>query len=146
MMCAATILELADEQNLLESCEIRLYEKNAVLGKKVSISGGGRCNVTTGISDKKTLLGKYTRGSEFIKGSVGRFGPKKVYEWFEAHGVPLKCEDDQRVFPVSDKGEDVIGAFEGVFRKYAKSVSIARSSTVNEVNKLGESYVINTSE
>lgn len=145
-MCAATILELASELNLLADCEVRLYEKNAVLGKKVSISGGGRCNVTTGITDKKTLLGKYTRGGDFIKGSIGRFGPKKVYEWFESHGVPLKCEDDLRVFPVSDNGGDVIGAFESVFQKYPTQMGVVRSSTVNGVEKEGSQFVIQGSE
>jgi predicted flavoprotein YhiN len=71
MMCAATLLDHIE--NPTEDFEIRLFEKNAVLGKKVSISGGGRCNVTTGIADRKILLGKYTRGAEFLKHSLGKF-------------------------------------------------------------------------
>lgn len=69
-MCAATILESAPPER---EFHIHLFEKNAVLGKKVSISGGGRCNVTTGITDKKTLLGKYVRGAEFLRYSLGKF-------------------------------------------------------------------------
>jgi len=81
MMAAATILEQSENK----SFHIHLFEKNMALGKKVLISGGGRCNVTTGIEDKKILLSKYTRGSEFIKKALGKFSPKKCREWFESH-------------------------------------------------------------
>lgn len=73
MMCAATLLELFKTPMGMEGFKIHLFEKNAVLGKKVSISGGGRCNVTTGITDRKVLLGKYPRGAEFLKRSLGKF-------------------------------------------------------------------------
>lgn len=73
MMCAATLLEKFSEFGNSKDFHIHLFEKNPVLGKKVSISGGGRCNITTGITDKKTLLGKYTRGSDFLKYSIGKF-------------------------------------------------------------------------
>lgn len=84
-MCAARLLESADAHGILDRLHIRILEKNSVLGKKVSITGGGRCNVTTGITDKKQLLSKYVRGAEFLKRSLGRFGPKKMREWCENH-------------------------------------------------------------
>ena len=46
---------------------------------------------------------------------MAAFGPRKVYQWFEEHGVPLKLEKDMRVFPVSNKGKDVVTAFEKLF-------------------------------
>jgi len=49
---------------------------------------------------------------------LAAFGPRKVYNWFEDHGVPLKLEKDMRVFPVSDNGKDVVGAFEKLFAEY----------------------------
>ena len=110
MMVAATLLE--KEIN----AEIYLFESNNILGKKVSISGGGRCNVTTGIIDMHILLSKYTRGAKFLIPAFYAFSPDKVISWFESKGIPLKVEDDLRVFPKSDIGTDVIKVFEKLFK------------------------------
>lgn len=87
------------------------------MGKKVAITGGGRCNFTTGISSKKELLTKYPRGADFLERPLGAFSPKKVREWFESHGCPVKIQEDLRAFPVSDKGADVVAVFERVLSK-----------------------------
>lgn len=108
-MTAATILA-ADAE-----AEVFLLERNDGLGKKVLISGGGRCNVTTGILDVRTVLTKYPRGSKFLSSAMFTFPPEAVQAWFEANGVPLKTEEDLRVFPVSDDGHDVVRAFERLF-------------------------------
>lgn len=113
--------------------EIHLFERNTFLGAKVIISGGGRCNVTTGITDKKTLLGKYTRGGDFLKTAIYDFPPEKVKAWFEEHQVPLKIEEDLRVFPRSDDGKDVVKAFENLFRK--STVRLRLKETVSSVSK-----------
>ncbi len=109
LMAAATVLAASP------NAEIFLLEQNDGLGKKVIISGGGRCNVTTGITDVRTVLTKYPRGAKFLSSAMFTFPPSAVQEWFESHGVPLKTEDDLRVFPVSDDGHDVVGAFERLF-------------------------------
>jgi len=111
MIAAATILE--EWKN--SAYEVHLFEKNKRLGVKVAISGGGRCNVTTGINDRNILLKKYVRGANFLKFALAAFPPLKVREWFEKHGVPLKEEVDKRVFPVSDRGQDIIKVFENIF-------------------------------
>lgn len=110
MMTAITLIEEAS------NCEIHLFEKNNVLGKKVSISGGGRCNVTTGIRDKNVLLKNYFRGSDFLKPAMANFPPEKVFSWFEEKGIPLKVEADNRVFPQSDRGEDIVDLFSKLFK------------------------------
>lgn len=140
LMAAATILENAEAGN----CQIHLFEKNKTPGNKVIISGGGRCNVTTGIEDKKILLTKYTRGADFIKKAFGKFSPKKCREWFESHGVPLKCEKDNRVFPVSDDGYDVVEVFEKLFAKYRDRIVLHYSEGVEGIEKIGEQYKITT--
>ncbi len=109
LMTAATILDADPE------ADVFLLERNDGLGKKVIISGGGRCNVTTGILDVRTVLTKYPRGSKFLSSAMFTFPPEAVQAWFESHGVPLKTEDDLRVFPVSDDGKDVVRAFERAF-------------------------------
>ena len=110
IMCAASLLE-SDREDL----HIDLFEKNKTLGVKVAISGGGRCNVTTGIFDPQLLVPKYIRGGKFLLAAMQAFPPDKVMSWYESHGVPLKVEDDNRVFPVSDVGQDVVDVFVKLF-------------------------------
>lgn len=110
LMTLATLIEADIEADFV------LVERNKELGKKVLISGGGRCNVTTGLPSIQELLTRYPRGASFLKPAMHRFPPTTVMEWFERHGVPLKIEPDQRVFPVSNNGADVVGVFLDLFR------------------------------
>lgn len=103
---------------------VLLFEKNKYLGAKVLISGGGRCNVTTGIFDVKKLLENYPRGAKFLMSAMFRFPPEKVKEWFETHGVPLKTEEDLRIFPVSNNGKDVVGALENELHRLGAEIHI----------------------
>ncbi len=114
---AAGLMTAAAARETDPSIDVFVIERNDGLGKKVIISGGGRCNVTTGITDVKTVLTKYPRGSKFLAKAMHQFPPQAVYDWFESHGVPLKTQDDMRVFPQSDDGHDVVGAFEKLFQE-----------------------------
>ena len=151
LMSAATILESSDcirsnsEKNLqslhdasvvkgTSDFHIHLFEKNMSPGKKVIISWWGRCNVTTSIEDKKILATKYTRGWEFIRKAMGRFSPQKCFEWFESHGVPLKIQDDLRVFPLSDDGRDIVGVFENIFAKYREKITLHYGEWATDVS------------
>ncbi len=134
MMCAATINELSP------ITAVFLIEKNPALAKKVLISGGGRCNVTTGIEDVKTVLQKYPRGAKFLISAMHRFPPAAVRAWFEEHDVPLKCEEDTRVFPASDRGSDVVGAFEKVFAKSGTHVLFKQN--VKRLEKKGVEFIV----
>lgn len=134
LMAAATIAESNP------AIELFLIERNPGLGKKVLISGGGRCNVTTGLRNMRTLFTKYPRGSKFLSSALYGFPPEAVYDWFEAHDVPLKIEDDLRVFPVSDDGHDIVGAFEKIFAH--TQVHILLSHIAKFVEKKPEGFVI----
>lgn len=138
MMCAATL----QEEN--PSAEIFLIERNDGLGKKVIISGGGRCNVTTGIHDVKTVLKKYPRGERFLTSAMYAFPPTAVYGWFESHGVPLKTQEDARVFPVSDDGKDIVRVFERLFEK--SGVHVLLKTAVTAVEKSSDGFVISFKE
>jgi len=127
LMAAATIVEADSE------AEVFLIEKNEELGKKVIISGGGRCNLTTGFDDIKQILTKYPRGGKFLTKAMYAFPPKAVRDWFEAHGVPVKIEDDLRAFPVSNDGRDVVKVFEKIFRDAKSKVMV--NSAVEEIKK-----------
>ncbi len=138
MMAAATINEESPK------IEVVLIEKNDSPGKKVIISGGGRCNVTTGFEDPKTVLEHYPRGSKFLISAIHRFPPLAVRAWFEAHCVPLKCEKDMRVFPVSNNGHDVVGAFTTLFQK--TNTKLLFKHVVNKIEKTEKGFLINFSD
>lgn len=112
---AAGLMATAELHAANPHAEVFLMDGNDGLGKKVIISGGGRCNVTTGIPDLRTVLTKYPRGAAFLSTAMHAFPPKAVIAWFESHGVPLKTEPDLRVFPQSDDGKDVVRVFERLF-------------------------------
>ena len=133
--CAACGIKRAEV-----SPEIFLIEKNTALGQKVLISGGGRCNVTTGFSDLRLIADRYPRGGKFLLSSLHDFPPDAVKKWFEDHGVPLKTEADLRVFPKSDSGKDVLAAFEHVFKE--NSTQVLLGYDVAQVNKVGRSFQI----
>lgn len=137
MIAAATLLE----ENV--DADIYLFDKNPVLGKKVSISGGGRCNVTTGITDKNILFSKYTRGSKFLIPAINTFPPEKVFKWFEDHNVPLKIEKDLRVFPKSDIGSDIVRVFEALFKK---KIHVCLNETMKSLKPNGKGFHIETSK
>lgn len=127
LMAAAAVHELNPET------EIFLIERNNGLGKKVIISGGGRCNVTTGIQDVRTVLTKYPRGNKFLSSAIYRFPPKAVYDWFESHSVPLKTEEDLRVFPISNNGKDIVGVFEELF--HDSRIHVRLNTSVTHIEK-----------
>lgn len=134
MMAAATLAERE------ESFEVLLLEKNRELGKKVQISGGGRCNVTTGFEDLKQILKCYPRGANFFRTALYNFPPQAVATWFEQHGVPMKCEKDMRVFPISNDGDDVVGAFEAVFER--SKLQVRFGCGVEGIEKKGDGFLI----
>lgn len=134
LMAAATI----HEHN--PKAEVFLIEKNNGLGKKVIISGGGRCNVTTGLRDIREVLSRYPRGGKFLNSVMRRFPPEAVYEWFEAHGVPLKIEEDLRAFPQSNDGHDIVGAFERLFEDSNVRVWLNRHAI--KIERQGSGYRI----
>ena len=132
MMAAAAILEAgAGLSERVNGIEVVMFEKNGCLGRKVSISGGGRCNVTTGIPDVRKVLENYPRGAKFLMSAMFRFPPRKVMDWFADRGVKLVVEDDLRVFPASGKGDEVVSAVEKYLRKLG--VRIRYGATVTSV-------------
>ena len=90
-------------------CSVILLEKNDSPGKKLAITGKGRCNVTNDCSVQDTLK-NVPVNSRFLFSCLSAFPPAKTMEFFEELGVPLKTERGQRVFPKSDKAGDIVNA------------------------------------
>lgn len=141
---AAGLMAAAHLAELHTNSEILLFDKNSYLGAKVIISGGGRCNVTTGIHDIKKLLENYPRGAKFLMSAFYKFPPEKVMNWFESHGVPLKTEPDLRVFPQSDNGKDIVGALEKVLQQ--NYVRTHFSTNILHVEKASDKFLIHTNK
>lgn len=139
MIMAATILENNPE------AEVLLFDRNSRIGRKVAISGGGRCNVTTGITDPKLLLTKYPRGADFLKFAFKQFGPEKVVDWFETRGVPLKTEADNRVFPATNNSESVVELFESIFAKNPK-YQLHLSESIIKVEQINHKFTLTSNK
>ncbi|MBR6676827.1 MAG: NAD(P)/FAD-dependent oxidoreductase [Clostridia bacterium] len=101
MMAAAAALEAG--------AAVTLYEPNRLLGKKIRITGKGRCNVTNNCPPEE-ILKNVISNSKFLYSSVYKFTPEDCIAYFEGIGVPLKTERGRRVFPVSDRAADIAEA------------------------------------
>jgi predicted Rossmann fold flavoprotein len=88
--------------------QVIILEKSSQFLSKVRISGGGRCNVTHACDDPLEFSRHYPRGGQALISALRRFGPDDTVAWFEQRGVPLKTENDGRVFPRSDSAQSVI--------------------------------------
>lgn len=88
---------------------VTLFEKNDRMGKKLRITGKGRCNVTNDC-ELEEFLRNVPTNSRFLYGALNRFSTADTKAFFEAAGVPLKTERGKRVFPCSDKAQDIVDA------------------------------------
>lgn len=90
---------------------VAILEKGQNVLSKVRISGGGRCNVTNMCPDLQEFVKHYPRGEKELRGPFQRFANQETIQWFEQRGVPLKAQEDGRVFPKSDRSESIIQCF-----------------------------------
>ena len=89
--------------------EVIIFEKNDKAGKKLRITGKGRCNVTND-STNQELMAAIPTNPKFLFAAFNRFSSADTKNFFESHGVPLKVERGKRVFPVSDRASDIVNA------------------------------------
>jgi len=126
MMAALTAAE--------HGAEVLLLERNQKVGRKLYITGKGRCNLTNDCSVEE-VLANTPRNSRFLTSAVTRFPPAEVKKRFEALGVPLKTERGNRVFPQSDRAADVIDALFMALRR--GGVDLAEERAVEVLSKAG---------
>lgn len=89
---------------------VLLIEKNKRLGEKLSITGGGRCNIANAEEDQHKLLSHFGDAANFLHSPFSRFGLRDTIEFFESIGVPVVSEARKRMFPASQSAEDVTAA------------------------------------
>ncbi|MBA2942739.1 NAD(P)/FAD-dependent oxidoreductase [Paenibacillus sp. CGMCC 1.16610] len=113
-----------------QGAKVLLLDKGDKLGRKLGISGGGRCNVTNN-KDMDELIQHIPGNGRFLYSALTQFGNKHIIEFFENLGIRLKEEDNGRMFPVSDKAKTVVDALIGQVRK--QGVEIRTNSPVKRV-------------
>lgn len=90
---------------------VAILERGSVGLQKVKVSGGGRCNVTHAEFIPQELVRNYPRGEKELLGPFHQFMTGDTMEWFEKRGIPLKIEDDGRIFPESNSSQTIIDCF-----------------------------------
>lgn len=108
---------------------VTLLEPNERLGKKLNITGKGRCNVTNDC-DQETLMANIPGNGRFLYSALTRFTPQAAMAFFQALGVPLKVERGNRVFPVSDRSFDISGALERELRRLRVRILRERAAEI----------------
>lgn len=88
-------------------CGVTIVEKNAKPGRKLYITGKGRCNLTNDCTEEE-FLAHVMSNPKFLYSAIYGFSPRETVRFFESMGLPLKTERGRRVFPVSDRSADVI--------------------------------------
>lgn len=135
MMCSAMIAKKGHEVNL--------FEKNEKLGKKIFITGKGRCNITNATTGQE-FLKNIVHGQKFVMGAITRFDYNDTMNFFKALGVPLKIERGNRVFPESDKSSDIIKGMETALIQ--SGVKVYLNSNVEKIifeNGLASGIIVN---
>lgn len=126
-----------------ENHGVTIFEKNEKLGKKLFITGKGRCNLTN-YCDEREFLKNMVNNSNFMYSSIYSFSPFTTYYYFEELGLPLKVERGNRVFPLSDKSSDVIKAYEKKLKDLGVKVHL--NFEIKSIEKVGEEFILNGRE
>ncbi len=118
--------------------EVIILERSNKLLSKVSISGGGRCNVTHACYSIADMVKKYPRGAAFLKKAFHHFFTNDTVAWFAERGVKLKTEADGRMFPVTDSSQTIIDCLMKEANKYG--VEILMNKEVKELLKMDNKW------
>ena len=108
-----------------QGAKVLLLERNDRLGKKLLITGKGRCNVTNNCTAQE-ILKNTPRNGRFLYSAMTAFPPEKIMAFFEEHGCPLKTERGNRVFPVSDKAISILECLQKELRRLHIPVTTGR--------------------
>mgnify|MGYP001605366488 FL=1 len=110
--------------------DVTLIEKNPALGRKLLLSGKGRCNLTN-FCDLDSFLEKFSKNGEFLRDAFKKFFNQDLIDFFEKRGLELKIERQQRVFPVTDKSNSVLSILENELQK--NKVKIIYNACLKEI-------------
>jgi hypothetical protein len=100
MMCAGRAAQLG--------ARVLLVEKNATLGNKLLLTGGGRCNITNAIFDTTAFLNNFSENKKYLHSPFAQFGVQDTFDFFASHELPLVVEARNRAFPETQRAQDVL--------------------------------------
>lgn len=123
-----------------EGARVVLVEKNKALGKKLLITGGGRCNITNAIFENQLLAKKYGQKGKFLLSPFSKWNVDDTIKFFEGNGMPTKIEAEGRVFPVSNSAQSVLDVLARELKK--ANVEILTSSPIKKIHS-SKSEIIN---
>ena len=125
MMAAGRAAELG--------ARVLIMEKNKQLGKKLLLTGGGRCNITNAIFDTREFLENFPEAKQFLYSPFSKFSVKDTFDFFEKRGLPLATEAKERVFPKTQQAESVLSALERYMKK--NNVEIKKETKVTSIKQ-----------
>lgn len=121
--------------------EVVLIERNKILGKKMRLTGGGRCNVSANV-DESIVIQNTPKNGRFLYSSLSNFAPKDIITFFQDHGCELKEEDHHRMFPISDKSGDIVNTLHNVLVQKGVRIKLSHKVEAIDVNR----KILHTSE
>lgn len=113
---------------------VLLLEKNTVLGAKLKITGGGRCNITNAEEDEQILLAQYGEAKPFLHSPFSQFGVKDTFSFFESRGLPLVVQARKRAFPKTERALDVSRVLEAYVKQGNVEIRTGADVTKIEAN------------
>ena len=141
---AAGFFAAINTAELNPGLSVAILERGTSVLNKVKVSGGGRCNVTHAEFIPNELASYYPRGQKELKGPFHSFMTGDTMAWFEYRGVPLKIEDDGRVFPVSNSSQTIIDCFLKQSQKY--DIKLKKNHAVRSIGQTGDSWAVETTK
>lgn len=117
--------------------DVTIFDGNEKTGKKLYITGKGRCNFTNDC-DRENFLSNIVRGDKFFQSALSRFNPQDSIAFFEAQGIATKVERGNRVFPASDKSSDILKAL----NKFASRSNVVLNHKVKNIIKNGQRFSV----
>jgi predicted Rossmann fold flavoprotein len=111
---------------------VLLVEKNPELGKNLKITGGGRCNITNATFDNRELLKNFGKAEQFLYSPFSQFDVKDTFDFFESRGLKLVTEERNRVFPITQKADDVFNILLNFLKE--NKVEILTNQPVLKIN------------
>ncbi|HTN09102.1 NAD(P)/FAD-dependent oxidoreductase [Agriterribacter sp.] len=129
---AAGFFTAVNAARMHPALQVTLLEKSSKLLSKVSVSGGGRCNVTHHCFEIGEMIKNYPRGAQFVKKAFHQFFTTDTIQWFEDRGVALKAENDGRMFPATNSSETIIECLLKEANRYG--VDIRMNAAVKKIS------------
>lgn len=123
MMCAGILAR--------KGVRVLLIEKNRELGRKLAITGGGRCNITNADFDIRSFLSHYKDASKYLYSPFSKFSAEDTIRYFEERGLPIVIEARKRAFPASQRATDVVATLKKDLRE--KNVTILTQTPVRSL-------------